>query len=351
AKEALNPTGIYFQDCLGIKPEILTQEIEVADIVVLHWWNHPLLYFWLINGRWSKARLLVWSHVSGHKAPQIIIPEIVDFADIFAITTPHSLSTEALKMAGGLKNKKIKVHAHCGGLSHVEGINPRPHQNFRIGYIGTVDKQKMHPEFVAMSVGANIDDAVFVVAGGPDHEILRSEVAALGLSHKFEILGELKDVRALLSTLDVFGYPLNPNHYGTMELALLEAQAAQIPPVVLGGGAEEFLITHGLNGLVADGPADYSQKLKLLRDNGQLRQNLAEAAKKKAEEFTLEKTIIAFDALYAALLETPKTPKQFLPHQTKLAPHEVFLLSQGTESAPFKTLMAKPNEATSKIDK
>ncbi|MGL4207836.1 MAG: hypothetical protein ACRCTY_00460, partial [Candidatus Adiutrix sp.] len=45
------------------------------------------------------------------------------------------------------------------------------------------------------------------------------------------------------------------------------------------------------------------------------------------------------------------TPKQFLPHQTKLAPHEVFLLSQGTESAPFKTLMAKPNEATSKIDK
>ena len=39
------------------------------------------------------------------------------------------------------------------------------------------------------------------------------------------------DVKKILEVTDVFGYPLNKNHYGTGELVILEAMYSKIPVV------------------------------------------------------------------------------------------------------------------------
>ena len=52
------------------RPEI-TEKIIKADIVVVHFWNHPLLYDFLIRTFLPESRLIFWSHVSGANPPYV----------------------------------------------------------------------------------------------------------------------------------------------------------------------------------------------------------------------------------------------------------------------------------------
>ena len=40
-----NRLGIAWSDCIAVRkdPEILDALVKTADIVLIHWWNHPLL--------------------------------------------------------------------------------------------------------------------------------------------------------------------------------------------------------------------------------------------------------------------------------------------------------------------
>ncbi len=344
ALRAAADLGLELHERLGRDYEALAAAVAAADAVVVHWWNHPLLYAWLINGLWPECRLLMWAHVAGHHAPQVFTENALRFPDLFALTTPHALAAPALAALSETERaERVRVLFQCGGLDYVPRPGPRPaNDRLRIGYVGTVDGQKMHPRFLDLCLAADLPpEAVFVVAGGPGHEELRRAAADRGAAARFEILGPVADVPALLATLDIFGYPLNRVHYGALELALLEAQAAGVPPVVLGGGAEGFLVRDGVTGLVAADEADYARQLGRLARGPELRNRLAAAASEDVRRrFSLENTVAAFDALYAELLARPKRSRRHgRTGAAPLSPYELFLESQGDRAEDFCRIM------------
>jgi len=67
--------------------DTILREMAAADIVQVHWWNNPELQS-LLHAELPALRLLLWYHVAGQGAPQIITPELVHFADLNVPTNP-----------------------------------------------------------------------------------------------------------------------------------------------------------------------------------------------------------------------------------------------------------------------
>lgn len=312
---------------------VLARAVEESDLVVVHWWNHPLLADCLWRGDWPPARVLLWSHVSGHLAPQVITPPLARFPDLFVAASPVTLKLAVFAD----RADPPRLLFSSGGVAHTAEITPRPHPGVRIGYLGTVDYAKMHPDFIDLSLAADLpEDAVFVVAGGPGHDDLKKEAARRGLSSRFEIPGPIDDLEDFFSRLDIFGYPLNPEHYGTGEQVLIEAQAAGVPPVVLAGGAEEFVVEHERTGLVAESLPAYSRHLNALYHQPDLRRRLSRAARRRAgERFGLEQTVAGWEALYREIMDRPKTKRPPRPAGAQ-TPWQLFLASQGSAAAFYE---------------
>ncbi|MDR2198990.1 MAG: glycosyltransferase family 4 protein [Deltaproteobacteria bacterium] len=335
AKSKALENNITLRDNMFWKRKELREAVKKADILAVHWWNHPLLYSWLASENLPETRALVWSHVSGFHSPQIITREILFWPDVFAVSNPISFNAPAVaELSHAEKERRLRLIFSSGGLSHVENYAVKEHSDFRVGYLGTVDYAKMHPGFLEMSLASAGEDTVFAVAGGPSHEALRREAEELGAGDKFEILGPIENVGEFLSTLDVFGYPLIREHYGTGEQVLIEAMAVGVPPVVLGRGSEELVVENGVTGLVAEDPEDYALCVRRLKDDPELRSTLSRTAREKARKrFAIENTVTAFDSVYAELMERPKKRRSLKGKGVSSGMDRVFLLSQGPDAA------------------
>lgn len=60
-------------------------------------------------------------------------------------------------------------------------LQARSHQNFNVGYIGTVNFAKMHPRYIPMSAAITVPDIRFVVCGGGIQLTLQQQALDLGL--------------------------------------------------------------------------------------------------------------------------------------------------------------------------
>jgi hypothetical protein len=198
----------------------------------------------------------------------------------------------------------------------IPAMPPRPTENtgpLRIGYVGTVDPAKMHPDFVSLCLKADLSDAQFVVVGGPSQAALQAEIDARGVSSQFQILGPRSNVPSLMASFDIFAYPLTADHYGTGEQVLIEAMAAGAVPVVLDTGCERWVVDHGNTGLVCADPTEFTTALRQLADDVPLRQRLAkQAVASVAERYPIEKTVVSWHQIYLRLLEAPKRPHRLL---------------------------------------
>lgn len=315
----------------------LQRGVEQSDIIIIHWWNHPLLMNFLVNCELPPARVLLWSHVSGHAPPQVVTEAILSYPDLFVASTPFTLEIPLVK-AHALQQNRVqpRIILDCAGFERVSSVCPKPHEGFRIGYVGTVDYCKMHRNFILMNGQADIPDAHFIVCGGPHDALLRSEAEGHGLGHKFSFLGHVEDIPGVLGELDVFGYPLAPWHYGTGEQALIEALAAGIPAVVMDNGAEKHIVEDGITGIIAGSDDAYTNALEFLRNNPEQRLAMAQQARKSARQrFTIENTAALWSQLFYEAMDLPKRARSWQDSCLKnepLTPAEVFCAALG----PFK---------------
>lgn len=318
------------------KIEILNL-ISNFDEVIIHWWNHPLLYDFLVREKLPPCRLILWSHTAGFYPPSVFTKKILEYPDIFVFTTPASLKAPDVKTLSNKRKESLRVVWSTSGVKHTKSIQPKKHDGFNVGYIGTVDYAKIHPRFLIMCNKINIPGIKFIVCGGSGEDQMRREAEKLGIEKKFNFTGIVSDITEYLSLFDVFGYPLASYHYGTCDQVLAEAMAAGIVPVVLQNHMEKLMIQNGKTGIIAKNEDEYVRAIESLYKDKKLRDNLSKNAREYAiKTFSLDMMVEKLDIIFKEILEIPKTHKKWtINKKGHLFPKDIFLEALGNHGKDF----------------
>jgi glycosyltransferase involved in cell wall biosynthesis len=146
---------------------------------------------------------------------------------------------------------------------------------------------------------------IVLVGDGPERARVEALAREAGLAEHLEILGELDDVRPLLSVADAFLLPSAQESFG---LAALEAMACGAPVVASRVGGLPEVITDGLTGFLRD-PDDHAgmaQAILDLLDDPSLRQRVAALARASVvDRFDEDRVVPMYEALYERLLAVP----------------------------------------------
>lgn len=290
------PEKTYFVDyCLekGVETiilndyETITEKIKLADIVIIHWWHNPVMAKFLALFPNISIRLVIWAHVSGCNYPAIPFA-FTQLPHKMFFTTPYSYENTYWN---NLQRNKIQSE-----MPVVYGLGAEYREknfikqqakladSFRIGYVGTLSLSKIHPDFIeyCRAVIELIPTAEFIFIGDITlSKQTRELLAKYNIEEKFEFVGYTNEVDNYLASFDVFGYPLNPYHFGTTENVVLEAMAMGLPVVMLNQNTEKYIVKHRQDGLLADSIEDYAQHMKYLFDYPEERVRLGINAQEK----------------------------------------------------------------------
>jgi glycosyltransferase involved in cell wall biosynthesis len=283
-------------------------EIAKADIVLLEWWNSPSMAEFL-RSELPAARLAAWMHVGGHQDPQRIPESFLDFLDFGIACSPFTYEAPAFaQMTPENRAAKTTLAYGATDFARLTNIRPRAHSGFNVGYIGTVNFVKMHPNYISMSARVAIPDVRFIVAGhGGDHEVLRAQARHLGIHEKFSINDAVADIAPLLEILDVYGYPLCEDTYAASELTIQEAMYCGIPSVVFPYGGLKRLVINDFTGYVVQNEVEYAQALEYLYHNKQERVRIGRNAAEYARQiFGAETAARKLNLAFEQLLKAPK---------------------------------------------
>jgi L-malate glycosyltransferase len=351
---ASQTTGFSLIDKMSSDHAGIIAAIAEADIVQIHWWNHPLLYDFLVREILPPCRVIFWSHISGFHAPYVFNGPALDYPDFFVFTSPLSLEVPEVKKLTESQQKNLRVIWSTGGIELMASIKPKLHHGFKIGYIGTVDYGKMHPDFLKMSSMIKIPDAQFIVCGGPNENKIQAESLLYENGKHFIFTGQINDITNYLSEFDVFGYPLAPYHYGTCEQSLCESMAAGVPPVVLANRTESYIVDDGVTGIVAANNEEYIKAIEELYMRPELRQRLSCNAREVARNrFSIEEMANKWETVFDEAMSLPKTYREWTGKykgKTVSAAH-VFLESLGEHGKDFLCSLDASNEKDQNLAK
>lgn len=125
------------------------------------------------------------------------------------------------------------------------------------------------------------------------------------LEGRVNLLGEIKNVSEKLQEADIFAFP---SAFEGMPLALTEAMAAGLPAIGYKScPSVNELIVDGVNGfLCEDGIDDFSEKLKILMQDAELRKKMGQNARESMKQFAPEKIWDEWEDLINKVVEESK---------------------------------------------
>jgi len=284
----------------------VAQLAAAADIVQFEFWNHPRLFECLARCRFPAMRSVFWSHISGVQTP-VIPPVLMQEAMRFVFSTEASLDTAAVACLSAPAKGNLKVINSGFGFAGPHRRRPARAGKSAIAYLGTVDFVKMHPGFFEAVDRLAGDDIRVSVWGDADPS---GPVAARAqtMRHPERVIlhGATADPQAALSAADIFFYPLQGDHYGTAENALVEAMSLGLVAVVLDNAAEMAIVRDRETGFVARSIAECVSLLQMLLVSPDLRDAISRnAAAAVAQERTPQRSAQDFMILWLGLLAKP----------------------------------------------
>lgn len=333
--EKAQEAGIH----VAIQPDKyeLERVLLTSDIMVVHWWHHPKTSKFLHDLPQMPVRLIIWSHISNLTVPALN-PNLLLEATRVLFTTEASYEAEVFAdLAEDTLKDKTGVVYGCGGFDDFPKIQHEEHSSFNIGYLGLVDYSKLHPNFVDFCKAIDIPEAKFILAGdAPVKHDIEKRVQDKNLSNPFIFTGYVNDIKPILSQFDVFGYPLMPYHTCTTENVILEAMAAEVPPVVLNQLSEKYIVQDGKTGILVSGIEEYGQAMRYLYNNPEKRKTLGKSAREYVlYKYTSKKFLDSFYINCEITMQKPKQILNFKRHMGK-TPAEWFLSCLGNDYQLFK---------------
>lgn len=287
-------------------PDTNTQHalVEAADIVQFEFWNHPRMAAFMARDNLPPMRSAVWCHISGLFSP-VIPPGLTDMVDKLVLTSPCAFPAKSI--AG-----KDNVAVISSGYGLENSLEKRAGHPNRVCYLGTVDFVKMHPGFFQIIDAVACDIAADVWGAFEQQGAVEAEIAKMRFPGRVHLRGATEDISGALAQASIFLYPLQPQHYGTAENALVEAMSAGLAPVVMNNPAEAAIVQNGETGIIAGTIEQCAIDLEKLLQNPQEAARLgANAQQYAAANCRPEIAAEAFSMLYKTLLEKPKRNHDF----------------------------------------
>lgn len=295
--------GIYYTF-----QKLILEKLAEYDIILIHYWNHPLMADFLFRIRLPKSRLIFWCHNSGLHEPHIIPSYLSKLSNLILFTSECSMlipnSPEILSNNEFLRVESIHSTRSLDSFFKISLSKKKKSNSKNLLYVGTVSKAKMHPEsayiFAELSKkGYSID-----IVGGMGQNDLDHEVKRLGGIAKFH--GPVSEVSIFYNNADAFIYPLRSDHYGTGEQVILEAMASGLPVIAFANPAEKAIIEDGVEGFLAVSAESFVNYIEKLFDNGLIYSMGKLATKKIHEKFSVEKMLEKLENCYKKTLEIKK---------------------------------------------
>jgi glycosyltransferase involved in cell wall biosynthesis len=308
------PEGMRLAESYGYEVDhgcgkpFLNYQIQQADLVHLHWWNSPAMRAFMAMDL-VETRMLVWCHVAGKHVPQVIIPELIQYADLTVATNPttHAEVPAFQNLSVEDKIQKTAMIVDPADFDRVAQVKPKEHETFNVGYIGTVHRYKMHPHFVRMSSGVDVPNIHFMVCGSGIERELRQQAKLLKTEDRFSFLGHVESIDSIVEQLDVYGYPLCEDTYASGELNLQEIMHAGIPPVVFPYGGIKGLVVDHFSGLVVQSEKAYQEAIEFLYHHPEERKRIGQNAQTVCRQlYGAENAARKLNPLYENLLQKPK---------------------------------------------
>lgn len=170
--------------------------------------------------------------------------------------------------------------------------------------VGELNRNKNHETVIRAMAGL---DVYYIVAGsGALQAHLQELVNTLGLCDRVKLLGYRSDVKELYETADIFVFP---SFREGLSISLMEAMASGLPCVAsrIRGNTD---LLENINGGFLCSPADasaFTDAIRRLATDGQLRQEMGENNRKTVQSFSRETVIGEMLKIYEAELGTAPT--------------------------------------------
>ncbi len=300
-------------------PDSIDDAIRDADVVILHFWNTPVL--WQLLARpLPDARYVIWAKVEGTHAPQRLAPVLLDSAQctIFTAAPPDRLAMPSACVVPGLVE-----------TARVANVVPTAHSGLNADYLGTLSAGKLHPAFFEMMDNVSAPDLAVRYGGGALDPTFAPRLEATRHPGRFRSLGFVEDIGQVLAASDIFAYPLAPQTYASSDKALQEAMLAGVPPVILPHGGPQRFVENGVTGIVASDESHFTEAVEsLCRDTAQRRVLGARAQRFARDAFQPAPHVARFMEAVRRVSSEHRSGPLLEPAQG-LSPPGVFLVSQG----------------------
>jgi len=289
--------------------------MEKEGVNILHSHNYKSNFYARRALSNNNIRWVVTNH--GRRfGPKLLLYNLLDAFIVRRADKIIAVSKEIakkMKLAGIAKGKicliengvnleRVTTNSSSQAIKESLGIKK---EALVVGTIGALTKEKGHQYLLraALKVIRIYPKAIFLLVGdGTERPNLEKTASSLGIKDSVIFAGMRKDVPEILSILNVFVLPsLNEG----LPMALLEAQAAQIPVVATSVGAVPDVLENGVTGMLIPpkDPQAIAEAIIMILSDKQFASGIAQKGFERVRDnFSSEKMASKYLSIYRELL-------------------------------------------------
>lgn len=222
------------------------------------------------------------------------------------IAVSRRIAEDLRARAPELASARIEVvpnPVNVAALREVARVPPRDKhlaEQLYAVYVGKLAPNKGTSFLVDVVREADLDWPLIVVGDGPDRRAIEAAAKVSGRRIEFTGWMERDEATRLLAGASLLIFPSRGPE--SLSRVLIEASALGVPIAAMDTGGTRDVIDAGVTGLLSATPRELAADVRRLRQDGALRETLAEGARRKIErDFDAATVVARVEAIYASL--------------------------------------------------